>query len=76
MALPPSALFVCAEKAWIGPVDAGLVEAAHAVVELRSEGYEREGEGCAARFAEAEAEVEEWLEAELGEHVLVCWFCR
>jgi hypothetical protein len=38
-----------------GSVDACLVEAAHAVVESRGEGEEREGEGGAAGFAEAEA---------------------
>ena len=55
--------------------DACFVEAAHAVVELGGERDEREGEGGAACFAEAESEVEQGFEAEFGEYVVVGWFC-
>ncbi len=52
-----------------------FVEAAHAVVELGSEGDKWEGEGGAAGFAEAEAEVEQRFEAEFCKHMVMRWLC-
>jgi hypothetical protein len=55
-------------------LDAGFVEAAHFAVEAGGEADQWECERGAAGFAEAQAQVEQRLEAEFGEDVVVCGF--